>query len=91
MHIQVIAPNVDTRFTNHPNTFELPADTFRNASPLKQVHSPSATYGTPIRFTRAKTAGACPCRASPYSVREPIYRSEFAALRTKTRMQALMI
>lgn len=51
----------------------------------------SAAYGTPMRFTLLKIAGALPSMARPYSVREPMYRSEFAALSTKIRMQALMM
>ena len=47
--------------------------------------------GTPRRFTRANILGAFPSIASPYSVRDAMYRSELAALITKRRMHALMM
>lgn len=50
----------------------------------------SAGYGTPMRLTFAKMRGALPSIAKPYRVREPIYKSEFAALKTKSRIHALM-
>ena len=50
----------------------------------------SAGQGTPVLLTLAKIFGALPSAARPYRVREPMYRSEFAALSTKIRMHALM-
>ena len=44
-----------------------------------------------MRFTFAKIFGALPSIARPYSVREPMYKSELAALKTKSRIHALMI
>ena len=70
--------------------FALEEDTLRNTSAQKQVQRIREAYGTPMRFTLAKILGALPSTARPYSVREPMYRSELAALRTNSRMQALM-
>lgn len=106
MHIQVRAPNVETRFTNHVNTakysvidyscvdYILPLAleelTLRYTKPQNKVQRIIAGYGTPMRLTRRKIRGAFPSMARPYRVREPMYRSELAALMTKTRMAALM-
>ena len=65
-------------------------DTLRKTSPQNIVAIIRAGYGTPKRLTRAKMLGAFPSAARPYSVRDAIYRSEFAALSTKSKMQALM-
>ncbi len=51
----------------------------------------SAGYGTPRRFTLAKMRGAFLSAARAYRVRDPIYRSELAALRTNSRIAALII
>lgn len=91
MHIQVIAPNVDTKFTNQPNTLALLDETLRNTRAQNAVHRKRAGYGTPMRLTRAKIFGAWPWTARPYRVRVPMYKSEFAAERTKMRIAALMI
>ena len=66
-------------------------ETFRKTRPQKSVDMISAGQGTPRRFTRVKIRGAFPSMASPYSVRDAMYKSEFAALSTKRRMAALMI
>ena len=44
-----------------------------------------------MRLTRVKIFGAWPWTARPYKVRVPMYKSEFAALSTKIRMQALIM
>jgi hypothetical protein len=46
------------------------------------------SQGTPMRFTRLKILGAFPSAASAKRVREPMYRSELAALMTKIRITA---
>jgi hypothetical protein len=53
---------------------------------LQQPEKPS--QGTPMRFTRLNILGALPSAASAKRVREPMYRSELAALITKIRMTA---
>lgn len=64
---------------------------FRNTKPQMIVHRMSEVHGTPIQLTRLNIRGALPWIARPYSVREPIYRSEFAAESTNMRIAALMM
>lgn len=66
------------------------AATLRKTKPQKAVHMINAGYGTPMRLTLLKMLGAFPSRARPYRVRDPIYKSELAALRTKTRIAPLI-
>lgn len=64
--------------------------TFRKTNPQKAVQSRSAGHGTPIRLTLRNIRGALPSIARPYNVREPMYKSEFAADMTKSRTAALI-
>jgi hypothetical protein len=65
--------------------------TLRNTRAQNIVQKINAGYGTPIRLTLLKIAGAFPSTAKPYKVREPMYKSELAALITKMRIAALII
>ncbi len=64
--------------------------TFRNTRQQNAEQKSNAGQGTPSLFTFLKIAGAFPSMAKPYRVREPMYKSEFAALKTKIKMAALI-
>jgi hypothetical protein len=65
MHIQVIAPNVETRLTKYPKTFEEEVETLRKTRKQNARQRRRAGQGTPFPFTRAKIFGAFPSAARP--------------------------
>ena len=81
-----MAPKVETRLTKYPKTLDVPFAVLRKTKKQNAVQSRSAGHGTPILLTRRKILGAFPSKARPYKVRDPMYRSEFAADMTKMRI-----
>ena len=64
--------------------------TFINASNAKSEQIRSEYTGTPRSSVNAKISGAFLSLASPYRVLVAIYKSEFAAEKTKSNTQPLM-